>query len=314
MRTPQLLCSAIVAIAASVACDRNTSDANATRTSEQVKAAAAKAGHQLADSWLTTKIQAQYFADDDIKARHINVSTRDGVVTLTGFVDGEPQRDLAIQIARTTDGVRQVKDGLTLPQQPQDRQAVATTGTGAPAASAGPAVADTAEAPRASSAPVAANDAAITARVQSKFFVEERVKGRRIDVDTRGGVVTLSGQVADENERAQALLLARTTEGVARVEDHLTVAPYDGPPAGQPPAQGAARPDDATVTTTIQAKYFVDPTVKASAIEVSARDGVVVLQGSVANDAARKQAIAIAQNTGGVVQVIDRLTVAPARK
>jgi hyperosmotically inducible periplasmic protein len=313
MRTPQLLCSTLVAIVAFVACERNTSDANAKRTSEQVKAAAVKAGHQLADSWLTTKIQAQYFADDDIKARHINVSTRDGVVTLTGFVDGEPQRDLAIQIARTTDGVSQVKDGLTLAQQPQDRQAVATTGTGAPAASAGPAASDTPEAPRVPNALAAANDAVTTARVQSKFFVDDRVKGRRIDVDTRDGVVTLSGQVADEDERAQALLLARTTEGVARVEDHLTVAPYTAPAGGQPSTQQAAPPDDATLTTTIQAKYFVDPTVKASAVEVSARDGVVVLQGSVANDAARKQAIAIAQNTGGVVQVIDRLTL-PAAK
>src|SRR5687768_1500283 len=74
MRTPQLLCSTLFAILATVACNRTT-DGDAQRTSEQVKAAAVKAGHQLADSWLTTKIQAQYFADDDIKARHINVST-----------------------------------------------------------------------------------------------------------------------------------------------------------------------------------------------------------------------------------------------
>jgi hyperosmotically inducible periplasmic protein len=303
----------LLVVVAAMACNRNTGDANAERRSEQVKAVAVKAGHQLADSWLTTKIQAQYFADDDIKARHINVSTRDGVVTLTGFVEGEPQRELALQIARTTDGVRQVKDGLTLAAQPADRQAVATTGTGASAtsgASQAPAAPETPAPPSASNPRVVANDALITARVQSKFYVDDRVKGRRIDVDTRDGVVTLSGQVADENERAQTLLLARTTEGVARVEDHLTIAPYTAPTTGAP----AAPIDDATVTTTIQAKYFVDPTVKASAVDVSARDGVVTLQGTVADDAARKQAIAIAQNTGGVAQVIDRLTVAPTKR
>jgi osmotically-inducible protein OsmY len=148
--------------------------------------------------------------------------------------------------------------------------------------------------------------------VQSKYFVDDRVKGRRIDVDTRSGIVTLSGEVADENERAQALLLARTTEGVARVEDHLTVVPYgtQSPPAAQ--ADGPV--NDAMITTTIQAKYFVDPQVKASAVDVSSKNSVVVLQGTVASEAARKQALAIAQNSQGVVQVIDRLTVAQPKR
>ena len=299
MRTPQLLCAILLVVFASPACNRPESDANTRQTSEQVKAAAVKASHQLADSWLTTKIQAQYFADDDIKARHINVSTRAGVVTLTGFVEGQPQRELAVQIARTTDGVKHVNDQLGIAGSQQERQAVATSGTrpGAPD--------PTTEAGNAANAP--SNDALITARVQSKYFVDDRVKGRRIDVDTRNGVVTLTGQVADEDERAQALLLARTAEGVARVEDHLTVAP----PAVE---QAAMALNDATLTTTIQAKYFVDPVVKAGAIDVSAKDGVVVLHGTVANDATRKQAIAIAQNTEGVSQVIDRLTVAAAKK
>ncbi len=299
MKTPQLLCSVLLAVVASAACNRTSGDASAHRTSEQVKAVAVKAGHQLADSCLTTKIQAQYFADDDIKARHINVSTRDGVVTLTGFVEGGPQRELAVQIARTTDGVRQVKDALTLTRPPQEPRAVATTG------------ADPGADPGATTVASASDDALITARVQSKFFVDDRVKGRRVDVDTRGGVVTLSGQVADEDERAQALLLARTSDGVVRVEDHLIVAPYAAPTVETPPA---APLEDATLITTIQAKYFVDPVVKASAVDVSARDGVVSLNGTVPTDAARKQAIAIAQKTEGVSQVIDRLTVAGATR
>ena len=302
MRTLQVLCSVVLALVAAAACNRQTSDADARRTSEQVKAAAVKAGHQLADSWLTTKIQAQYFADDDIKARHINVSTRDGVVTLTGFVEGQPQRELAVQIARTTDGVRRVNDQLGIAGSEQERQAVATSGTRPGAPDTTTETANAANAPSVSTAP---NDALITARVQSKFFVESRVKGRRIDVDTRNGVVTLSGQVADEDERAQALLLARTTEGVSRVEDHLTIAPDDA--AAATPA--APPMDDAMLMTTIQAKYFVDPVVKNSTVDVSVRQGVVTLQGTVPSDAVRKQAIAIAQNAGGVVQVIDRLTV-----
>jgi len=275
-------------------------DPRAVRAAEQMKAAAKKAGHQLADSWLTTKIQAQYFADDDIKARHINVSTRDGVVTLTGYVDTPAQRDLAAQIAHTTDGVREVHDRLMLTAgQPPERGAVATSGTGggtpAPSHQPGSGMAD---------------DAMLTARVQSKFFVDPQVKGRNIEVTAQRGVITLKGEVGSEQERAQALLLARTSDGVARVEDHLVVAA----PA-QPAESGApARTDDASLTTTIQAKYFVDPIVKESAIEVSATNGVVSLAGEVPSEEARKQALAIARNTPGVGQVVDRMTVAASRR
>jgi hyperosmotically inducible periplasmic protein len=304
MRLPQLVCSTLVAVVAMAGCNRNQTDANSERTAEQVKAAAAKAGHQLADSWLTTKIQAQYFADDDIKARHINVSTRDAVVTLTGYVDGEPQHQLAVQIAKTTDGVRQVNDRLALRGAQQEKGATATTGTATTPAGE-PDTGTIANAPP----PSVPDDAQLTARVQSKFFVDDRVRGREIEVTARSGVVALSGQVADESERAQALLLARTTQGVTRVEDHLTVAPVTPAAADSQPT----RVDDATLTTTIQARYFVDSAVKTNPIDVSVKDGVVLLQGTVGTDAARKQALAIAQNTDGVVQVIDRLAVAPTR-
>jgi osmotically-inducible protein OsmY len=301
MRTLQLL-GVGMALSVAVACNRSDVDPRAERAAEQMKAAAAKAGHQLADSWLTTKIQAQYFADDDIKARHINVSTRDAVVTLTGYVDSAPQRELAAQIARTTDGVREVHDRLTLTTgQPPERGAVATSGTDAAIPSAAPS--DPAGAGM-------ADDAIVTARVQSKFFVDPQVKGRNIEVTAQRGVIALKGEVGSEQERAQALLLARTTEGVARVEDHLVVA------APAPPAEsgGSLRTDDASLTTSIQAKYFVDPIVKESAIEVTATNGVVSLAGEVSSEDARKQALAIASNTPGVGQVIDRMTVArPSR-
>jgi osmotically-inducible protein OsmY len=290
----------IAALSAAAACNRADVDPRAERAAEQMKAAAAKAGHQLADSWLTTKIQAQYFADDDIKARHINVSTRDAVVTLTGYVDTPAQRELAAQIARTTDGVKQVHDRLTLSGgQSSEHGAVATTG----AADAAPAPAQTqtqAQAQRSAAMP--AEDAMVTARVQSKFFVDQQLKGRPIEVSAQAGVVTLSGEVGSEQERAQALLLARGTEGVARVEDHLVVA------AAAPPTE-ALGTDDTTLTTTIQAKYFVDPIVKESAVEVSAANGVVTLAGAVPSEAVRSQAVTIARNTPGVRQVVDRMTV-----
>jgi len=67
------------------------------------------------------------------------------------------------------------------------------------------------------------DDDLVTSMIQAKFFQDPEVKARDIDVSTRNGVVTLRGEVASAAERAQALRLARETQGVQRVEDALRI-------------------------------------------------------------------------------------------
>ena len=67
------------------------------------------------------------------------------------------------------------------------------------------------------------SDAALTAKIKSKMALDDHVKARAIDVDTSGGVATLSGVVASSDERKRALQLARDTEGITRVVDELEV-------------------------------------------------------------------------------------------
>ena len=67
------------------------------------------------------------------------------------------------------------------------------------------------------------DDATVVSLVQAKYFLDPMIKTRNISVELSNGVITLRGQVASEHERAQALLLARSTPGVQRVEDYLTV-------------------------------------------------------------------------------------------
>lgn len=65
---------------------------------------------------------------------------------------------------------------------------------------------------------------AITAKIKAKMALDDRVKAAKIDVDTAGSVVTLSGRVGSEAERARAVQLARDTDGVTSVVDELTIA------------------------------------------------------------------------------------------
>ena len=63
--------------------------------------------------------------------------------------------------------------------------------------------------------------AAVTTKIKSKMALDDLVKARNIDVDTNGTVVTLTGFVGSEAERKRAVELAKETEGVTSVIDHL---------------------------------------------------------------------------------------------
>jgi BON domain-containing protein/YmgG-like glycine-zipper protein len=71
-------------------------------------------------------------------------------------------------------------------------------------------------------------------------------------------------------------------------------------------------PDDNAIKTAVQAKLYQDPTLKTRDVRVDSQKGVVVLSGSVGSDQEKAAAEGIANQTAGVRQVIDQLTVATA--
>lgn len=76
--------------------------------------AANKAGEILSDGSLTAKIKSKMALDDSVRARTIDVSTSDHVVTVSGTVRSQAEHDRAVQLARETDGVTRVIDQLTV--------------------------------------------------------------------------------------------------------------------------------------------------------------------------------------------------------
>src|SRR5262245_762254 len=74
-------------------------------------------------------------------------------------------------------------------------------------------------------------DSTITAIVKSKLSVDNETSSANINVDTKGGVVTLTGIVMTQANKEQAERIARNTEGVTRVINNITVE-TDGEHAG----------------------------------------------------------------------------------
>jgi hyperosmotically inducible protein len=167
------------------------------------------------DAWITTQIRAKFFLDRDLKVRNLDVDTVGGVVTLRGEVRSDAERERAIAQARSTEGVTQVIDTLTVTavQRPATGPAAewpARTTQGKTAVDRiGKEISDT----------------WITTKVQAIFFLDRDVKGTQIDVATKNGVVTLTGTVPSEAARQKAVGDAKSVDGVKQVVDKLTVRP-----------------------------------------------------------------------------------------
>ena len=69
----------------------------------------------------------------------------------------------------------------------------------------------------------AIDDAWITMKIQSKYFIHDEIKSRKVDVDTKNGVVTLKGSVPSDVAKRAAEVIAQDTDGVTKVVNTLTV-------------------------------------------------------------------------------------------
>jgi hypothetical protein len=93
----------------------------------------------------------------------------------------------------------------------------------------------------------APSDDAIATDIKAKMFSEPALKSAAIDVSSKGGEVTLTGQVPDDAARLAAYKIATQTKGVTKVNDQMSVvtaqvAPEPVAPAATPTPAAKPRP------------------------------------------------------------------------
>lgn len=83
------------------------------------------------------------------------------------------------------------------------------------------------------------DDAAITTDIKAKMFSDATLKTANVDVSSRGGEVTITGQVPDDSARLAAYKIASESKGVTKVNDQMTVlaAQAAAPPSAVPPPE-----------------------------------------------------------------------------
>lgn len=168
----------LVALVALAAC-------TATRTQQAP-------GEYADDAAVTAKVKMALIESKQVKAHQVDVETFRGVVQLNGFVDSTDAKTAATSLARSVNGVREVRNNL----------AVSTESN-----TAGEAV----------------DDSVVTAKVKSALITDPATKAHQINVETDKGVVQLAGFVDTAAEKSHATEVARSVAGVRDVRNELDV-------------------------------------------------------------------------------------------
>ena len=153
------------------------------------------------DAWIDGQLEAVYALNRHLSAFAIDTEVDKGIVHLTGKVQHDVDRDLAGELAKNIEGVVEVDNDLT----------IVTDARVSPAEGAD----------RSFGAWI--DDVTTTASVKSRLLGNPNTAGMQIDVDTRGDVVTLSGEVSSAEERELAEEMARSTGDVKDVRNQLVV-------------------------------------------------------------------------------------------
>lgn len=147
-------------------------------------------------------------------------------------------------------------------------------------------------------------DSGTTAVIQQTLEANEKVKARQVDVETREGVVYLTGVVDTEEARREAGRIAWRTEGVRGVENNLTVGERTV----------GSWIDDVTISSKIKSKLIATSDIRAGDIDVSSSQGVVTLIGRVSSQSIKSEAARLARDTRGVKDVNNELLVGRTRR
>jgi hyperosmotically inducible protein len=152
-------------------------------------------GEQVDDAALLTSVKSALAADPVTEAGEINVDVNRGTVKLAGFVDTSKEKSKAGDIARSVDGVQSVQNDLAVKTENNSTGEVI-------------------------------DDSIITGKVKAALIADSTTKAHQINVETKGGVVQLSGFVDNANAKSAATNVAKTVTGVKDVKNELSVKSY----------------------------------------------------------------------------------------
>ncbi|MGE5300210.1 MAG: BON domain-containing protein [Acidobacteriota bacterium] len=150
---------------------------------------------EKSDAWLSAKVKATLLFHQNVSAK-TEVSTKDGIVTLKGHADNQAQKDLTSDYAKDVEGVKDVRNEMTVSDTSGKTHRTVIEKI---------------------------DDASITALVKIALLFHRSTSALHTKVETKHGVVTLSGKARNAAEKDLVSKLVKDIKGVKNVENQMTI-------------------------------------------------------------------------------------------
>ena len=148
------------------------------------------------DKWIATKVKGALMFHRNVSGTKTEVDVANGVVTLRGETTSLAQKELTAEYARGVEGVKDVKNEMTVAKAP--KKSDATLGE-------------------------KIDDASINAQTKWALLSHRSTSALQTKVETKDGVVTLSGKAKNAAEKDLVTKLVSDINGVKKVVNNMRI-------------------------------------------------------------------------------------------
>jgi hyperosmotically inducible periplasmic protein len=155
----------------------------------------------------------------------------------------------------------------------------------------------------ATSLPLSASDmdGRIESSARASYIFQTYLQGDDIKVESKDGIVTLTGTVASDSHRSMAQETVTDLPGVKAVDNKLELK-------GEPPTPNS----DLWIGDKVKTTLLFHRSVSALNTEVDVKEGVVTLRGVASSNAEKELATEYVKDVDGVKGVENHMTIGPA--
>jgi len=151
---------------------------------------------EKSDAWLSAKVKTTLLFHRSVSGLKTGVNVKDGIVTLEGEATSQAQKDLATEYAKDVEGVKDVKNEMTV--SAASKKTHRTAGE-------------------------KIDDASITAQVKMALVFHRSTSALNTTVKTKRGVVTVGGKAKNAAEKDLVSKLVDDVNGVKSVKNRMTI-------------------------------------------------------------------------------------------
>jgi len=223
------------------------------------------------DNRIESSARESYVFKTYLKGDDIKIKSKDGVVTLTGTVNYESHKLLAVETVAGLPGVKSVDNRMEVKGE----------------------------------LPTGNSDGEISERVKATLLFHRSTGESPIEVSVKDGIVTLKGIAANDAKKALATEYTEDIEGVKDVKNEMTTKHEDVTTY----VKVSEYIDDASITAQVKTSLLYHRSTSGLRTKVSTDNGVVTLTGTAKNAAEKTLAALYANDIKGVKYVINRMTI-----